>query len=102
MYITTCFGCRGKFTRAAGNGIPVPPMDLVRRCNETQSYYGKDGILYEKEKSNTYCHPNSSCIRQKHPEFLPQDIEIEEAVRSTLLPVNFELFQSVFNLQLMN
>ena len=53
-------------------------------------------MLYEKEKSNTYYYPNSSCIRQKHPEFLPQDIEIEDAVCSTLLPVHFELLQSVF------
>ena len=62
--ITTYFGCRGKSTRAAGNDIPVPPMDLILRCSETQSYYGKDGILYEKEKSNTSYHPNSSYIRQ--------------------------------------
>ena len=71
-------------------------MDHILKCNETRSYYGKDGMLYEKEKSNTYYYPHSSCIRKKHPEFLPQDIEIEDAVRSTLLPVHFELLQSVF------
>ena len=69
--ITTCFGCRGKFTRAANKGIPVPPLDLILRCNESRPYYGKDGIMHEKENSNTYYHPNTSCIKQKHPEFKP-------------------------------
>lgn len=36
--ITTCFGCRGKFTRAADGGIPVPPLDLILKCNESWQY----------------------------------------------------------------
>ena len=72
--ITTCFGCRGKFTRSAGRGVPVPPLDLILKCNESRQYYGKDGN--EKENSNTYYHPNLSCIRNKHPEFVHGDIRI--------------------------
>ena len=67
--ITTCFGCRGKFTRSADGGIPVPPLDIVLQCNESRSYYDKDGNIHEKDNSNTYYHPNITCIKQKHPDF---------------------------------
>ena len=46
--ITTCFGCRGKFTRAADGNIPVPPLDLILKCHESRQYYGKDGNMHEK------------------------------------------------------
>ena len=27
--ITTCFGCRGKFTRAVDGSLPVAPLDMI-------------------------------------------------------------------------
>ena len=27
--ITTCFGCRGKFTRVADESLPVAPLDMI-------------------------------------------------------------------------
>ena len=95
--ITTCFGCRNKFTRSADGGVPVAPLDLILKCNESRQYYGKDGNIHEKENSNTYYHPNINCIRNKHPDFTQADIRIEENVRSSLLPVHLDLLASVFN-----
>ncbi len=98
--ITTCFGCRGKFTRSADGGIPIAPMDLIFQCNESRSYYDKDGNSHEKEHANTYYHPNITCIKQKHPEFKTDHISVEDQVRDTLLPVHLELLHSVFDIQL--
>ncbi len=95
--ITTCFGCRGKFTRSAGGGVPIPPLDIILKCNESRQYYGKDGNMHEKENANTYYHPNFSCIRNKHPDFTLSEIRVEDGVRTSLLPVHFNLLQSVFN-----
>ena len=98
--ITTCYGCRGKFTRAADGRVPVPPLDLILKCNENRQYYDKDGNLQEKEKSNTYYHPNISCIKKKHPEFQCTDLRIEEAMRASLHPTHFDLLLSVFNINI--
>ena len=95
--ITTCFGCRGKFTKAADGNLPVAPLDLILQCNESRPYYDRDGTLKEKENANTYYHPNASCIKMKHKEFMFEDIQLEEDVRYTLEPSHFELLQSVFN-----
>ena len=95
--ITTCFGCRSKFTCAADGSLPIPPLDLILKCIESRPYYSKDGSLQEKENSNTYYHPNVSCIKKKHPEFEFADVRLDDATRSTLSPSNFELLESVFN-----
>ena len=94
--ITTCYGCRNKFTRAADGGLPIPPLDLVLKCNEGRQYYDKAGVLQEKENSNTYYHPHFNCIKQKHPDFQCSDIRLDDSVRSTLHSSHFELLQSVF------
>ena len=94
---TTCFGCRGKFTKAADGNLPIAPLDLILQCNESRPYYDRDGTLKEKENANTYYHPNASCIKMKHKEFMFEDIQLEEDVRYTLEPSHFELLQSVFN-----
>lgn len=93
----TSFGCRGKFTRSAEGCVPVPPLDLILKCNESRQYYGKDGNIHEKENANTYYHPNVSCIRNKRPEFNGKDICVEAVVRASLLPTHFELLKSVLN-----
>lgn len=95
--ITTCFGCRGKFTRAADGSLPVAPLDLILQCNESRPYYDRDGCLKEKENANTYYHPNVSCITIKHKDFKVVDIQLQEDVHSILEPSHFELLQSVFN-----
>ena len=95
--ITTCFGCRSKFTCAADGSLPVPPLDLILKCTESRAYYTKDGGLQEKENSNTYYHPNVSCIKKKHPEFQFTDVCLDDATCSTLAPSHFELLKSVFN-----
>ena len=95
--ITTCFGCRSKFMWAADGGLPIPPLDLVLKCSESRPYYNKDGNLVEKENSNTYYHPNVSCVKKKHPEFQLTDICLDDATRSTLTLSHFELLKSVFN-----
>ena len=58
--ITTCFGCRGKFTRAADGSLPVAPLNMILRCNESRPYYDRDEKLKEKENANTYYHPNNN------------------------------------------
>lgn len=98
--ITTCYGCRGKFTRAADGSVPVPPLDLILKCNESRHYYDKDGNMQEKGNCNTYYHPNVSCIKKKHPEFQSTDIRIEETMRASLVSTHFELLRSVFNIRL--
>lgn len=95
--ITTCFGCRGKFTRAADGSLPVAPLDMILRCNESRPYYDRDGMLKEKENANTYYHPNISCIKMKHKDFQVEDIQLEEDVHYTLEASHFQLLQSVFN-----
>ena len=89
--ITTCLGCRSKFTCAADGTLPIPPLDLILKCTESWPYYSKDGSLQEKDNSNTYYHPNVSCIKKKHPEFQFTDICLDDATRSTLTPSHFEL-----------
>ena len=96
--ITTCYGCRNKFTRAADGGLPIPPLDLILKCNEDRQYYDKAGTLQEKEKSNTYYHPSVNCIKKKHPDFQLNDIRLDDSVRSSLHSSHFELLQSVFDL----
>ena len=95
--ITTCFGCRGKFTRAVDGSLPVAPLDMILRCNESRPYYDRDGTLKEKENANTYYHPNISCIKMKHRDFNIQDVQLEDNVHCTLVPSHFQLLQSVFN-----
>lgn len=96
--ITTCYGCRAKFTRAADGGVPVPPLDLILKCTENREYYDKDGNKQEKENANTYYHPSISCVKLKHPHFQPiSDVRIADSLRSVLLPAHYELLQSVFN-----
>ena len=95
--ITTCFGCRGKFTRAADGTIPFPPLDLILRCKESRQYYGKDGSMQEKGNANTYYHPNTSCIKKKHPNFQLTDIRVDDATNTSLLPCHLDLLQLVFN-----
>jgi len=67
--IVTCYGCRNKFNRPADGGLPVPPLDLVLKCNEARQYYDKADVLQEKENSNTYYHPDINCIKLQHPAF---------------------------------
>ena len=95
--ITTCFGCRGKFTRAANGGLPLPPLDLILRCNESRQYRDKDGNMQEKDNSNTYYHPNVKCITQKHPDFVVADVRIEDTIKSTLSPPHMALLKSALN-----
>lgn len=95
--ITTCFGCRGKFTRAVDGSLPVAPLDMILKCIESRPYYDRDGTLKEKENANTYYHPNLCCIKSKHKDFQVEDIRLEEDVRCTLEPSHFELLKSVFN-----
>ena len=73
--------------------MPVPPLDLILKCNESRQYYGKDGNICEKENACTYYHPNMSCISNKHPEFNQADIRIiDDVVRTSLLPTHFALY----------
>ena len=58
--ITTCFGCRGKFTTAADESLPVASLDMILQCNESRPYYNRDEMLKEKENANTYYHPNNN------------------------------------------
>ena len=97
--ITTCYGCRNKFVRAADGSIPVPPLDLILKCRETREYYDKDGNKRESSNSNTYYHPNIACIRIKHPEFNCSNLAMEDSIRAVLLDAHFELLWAVFNFQ---
>ena len=97
--ITTCYGCRNKFVRAADGSIPVPPLDLILKCRKTREYYDKDGNKRESSNSNTYYHPNIACIRIKHPEFNCSNLAMEDSIRAVLLDAHFELLWAVFNFQ---
>ena len=67
--IATCYGCRNKFTRSADGDLPIPPLDLILKCNEFRQYYDKAGSLKKKDDSNAYYHPDINCIKIKHPDF---------------------------------
>jgi len=98
--ITTCYGCRGKFTRAADGSIPVPPLDLILKCNENRQYYDKDGNMQEKGNSNTYYYPNVPGIKKKHPKFKSSDLRIEQGIRESLQASHFDMLHSIFNVSL--
>ena len=98
--ITTCYGCRGKFTRAADGSVPVPPLDLILKCNENRQYYDKDGNMQEKGNCNTYYHPNVSCIKKKHPEFKSSDLRLEQGIRESLQSSHFDMLHFIFNVSL--
>ena len=78
--ITTCYGCRNKFTRSADGGLPIPPLDLILKCNEVRQYYNKAGVLQEKDNSNTYYHPDINCIKSNHPDIQCSDVRLDGSV----------------------
>lgn len=86
--------------RAADGGIPEPPLNLILKCTENRQYYDKEGNKREKENCNTYYHPSLNCVKMKHPDFLKEDIQVEESVRVTLLPAHLDLLKCVFDLDL--
>ena len=96
--ITTCFGCRGKFTRAADGSLPVAPLDMILWCNESGPYYDRDGMLKEKENASTYYHPNISWIKMKYKDFQVKDIQLDEDVRCTFRAFAFQIVAVIVQL----
>lgn len=62
--ITSCYGCRSEFTRAADDGLPIPAINLILKCNEGRQYYDKAGTLQVKENllpSKCKLYQNEAC-----------------------------------------
>ena len=72
--ISTCFGCRGNFTKPA-----IPPKNLVIQHEDYRSYMDKTGIRRQKY-GKVYYHLNVSCIQMKQQNFDCRAVIISQKV----------------------
>ena len=73
--ITTCFGCRAKFTKPA-----VPPYNLIVQHKDYRSYTDQEGVQ-QRSFGNVYYHLDIRCLQQKQGGFNPANLHISKDVQ---------------------
>ena len=82
--ITICSGCHQRFPRKSSGTFEDPPYDLAVQHFEDRYFTSPQTGLRQAKKGNAYYHAYSPCILTNWPNFTPNNLLVEDVVRSKL------------------
>ena len=98
--IKVCAGCKGPHMKDAKNGLLPPPHDICIGHCEPLTFLNPRTGLESSKMGNAYYHVNLSCIKKKHPDFIPSQLICEDDIKRVLQPPHFQFLWDTLGLSI--